>query len=238
MRQVTYSSSTNPGVDDASRGLTRALIGGRVEVIDRKTHWQKIYREKPPSEVSWYQTEPKLSLELIHRCRVARDGAIIDVGGGASVLVDHLYRQGYTNLAVLDISDRALAVAKQRLGDAAGEIEWFESDITEFKSPHLFSLWHDRAVFHFLTDKSDRDAYLEALKLALRPGGHLIIAAFAIGGTKKCSGLDIVQYDASKLKRELGVAFELVEEKNEMHITPANKAQQFTYYRFIREASN
>ena len=117
-------------------------------------------------------------------------------------------------------------------GDSAGRIAWYEADITEFIPPHQFSLWHDRAVFHFLTDKPDREKYVEVLNLALRPGGHLIIAAFAIGGPEKCSGLEIVQYDSTKLREELGEGFELVEERNEVHITPANKKQEFVYFRF------
>jgi SAM-dependent methyltransferase len=202
---------------------------------DRKAHWQNIYRDKSPLDVSWYQKEPKLSLELIHHTGVQHDEAIIDVGGGASVLVDFLCKEGFTNLSVLDISENALASAKQRLGDAAKTIEWFEADITAFSPPHPFSIWHDRAVFHFLTEKSDRRKYVSTLKQALRPTGHLIIAAFAIGGPEKCSGLEIVQYDASKLKAELGEEFQLAEEKNEIHLTPANKEQKFRYFRFVRK---
>lgn len=206
-------------------------------MFDRKTHWQNVYQEKTPLDVSWYQKEPKLSLELIHRAEVRDDEAIIDVGGGASVLVDFLCKEGFTNVSVLDISENALADAKKRLGDAGKNIEWFEADITKFSPPHKFSLWHDRAVFHFLTDKSDRKKYVSTLTQALRPRGHLIIAAFAIGGPKQCSGLDIVQYDSSKLKAELGEEFELVEEISEIHITPANKKQKFMYFRFIRTAA-
>lgn len=204
-------------------------------MFDRKTHWQNVYKEKAALDVSWYQKEPTLSLELIHRTGVLNDEAIIDVGGGASALVDYLSKEGFTNLSVLDISENALNNAKKRLGDSAERIEWFEADITEFKSPHQFSLWHDRAVFHFLTDKSDRKKYVKVLNQTLRPGGHLIIAAFAIGGLKKCSGLDIVQYDSMKLLAELGEDFELLEERVEVHITPANKKQEFVYFRFIKK---
>jgi len=207
-------------------------------MIDRKAHWENLYQEKSPLDVSWYQKEPTLSLELIRHAQLASDEAIIDVGGGASVLVDYLCKEGFTNLAVLDISGHALASAKKRLGDFAQGIEWFEADITQFKAPHQFSLWHDRAVFHFLTDQADRKNYVESLKHALRPGGCLIIAAFAIGGPEKCSGLKIVQYDSEKLKAELGDDFELVEERNEVHITPANKDQKFMYFRFIKDGLN
>ena len=204
-------------------------------MFDKKTHWEKIYREKSSSDVSWYQESPDLSLELIRRSGVRNDEAIVDVGGGASVLVDVLCEEGFRNLSVLDISGIALAGAQQRLGGLAETIEWFEADITEFDPPHAFTLWHDRAVFHFLTDESDRRKYVNVLKRALRPGGHLIIAAFAIGGPEQCSGLQVVQYDSSRLKAELGEEFELVEERDEVHITPANKEQRFTYFRFVRK---
>ena len=203
-------------------------------MFDRKTHWDKVYQNKSSLDVSWYQKEPLLSLELIHGAQLAHDEPIIDVGGGASVLVDYLCKEGFTNLAVLDISEKALSCAKQRLGDLAQDIEWYESDITQFEAPHPFSLWHDRAVFHFLTDASDRKAYVKVLKQSLRPGGCLIIAAFAIGGPEKCSGLDIVQYDSEKIATELGDEFTLIETRNELHITPANHEQKFMYFRFIR----
>jgi len=139
---------------------------------------------------------------------------------------------------VLDISENALADDKKRLGEAGKNIEWFEADITKFSPPHKFSLWHDRAVFHFLTDESDRKKYVSTLLQTLRPKGHLIIASFAIGGPEQCSGLEIVQYDSSKLKAELGEEFEMVEEISEIHITPTNKKQKFKYFRFIRKAMN
>ncbi len=207
-------------------------------MFDRKAHWENIYKEKSPLDVSWFQKEPALSLELIRNTQVANNEAIIDVGGGASVLVDYLCKEGFTNLAVLDISGNALSCAKKRLGDFAQNVEWYESDITQFDAPHQFSLWHDRAVFHFLANKSDRNNYVEALKNTLRPGGHAIIAAFAIGGPEKCSGLDIVQYDAAKLVAELGEDFELVEERSEVHITPADKKQTFVYFRFTNMLKN
>jgi SAM-dependent methyltransferase len=206
-------------------------------MFDKKTHWENIYQDKSPLDVSWYQKEPSLSLELIRSTHVGSDEPIIDVGGGASVLVDYLCKEGFTNLAVLDISGKALFCAKKRLGNLAQNIEWYESDITQFHAPHQFSLWHDRAVFHFLTDKPDRKNYVKALKHALRPGGHLIIAAFAIGGPKQCSGIDIVQYDAEKLTAELGDDFELIEVRNEVHITPSNKEQKFTYFRFTKNTN-
>ena len=202
---------------------------------NRKQHWEQVYSDKSPLEVSWYQKEPALSLSFIKNCRIGKDEAIIDVGGGASLLVDYLLQQGYQHLAVLDISANSLAYAKQRLAEQAENVEWFEADITEFKPPHHYSIWHDRAVFHFLTIATDRQKYIEVLKASLKPGGHAIIAAFAVGGSSKCSGLDIVQYDAEKLLKELGSDFELVEEGSESHLTPGEKQQQFSYFRLLRK---
>jgi SAM-dependent methyltransferase len=212
------------------------LISGaeNADMPDRKTHWENIYENKSPFEVSWHQEEPLLSLQLIRNTRLALNAPIIDVGGGASMLVDKLCDEGYTNIGVLDVSANALAHAKDRLADKASGVEWYEEDVTEFKPPQQFSLWHDRAVFHFLTAKADRDKYVKVLKRALQPGGHLIIMAFAIGGPKKCSGLDIVQYDAKKLMTELGQGFELVESGHEVHLTPSGGEQKFAYFHFRR----
>jgi len=204
-------------------------------MFDRKSHWQNIYQDKSALDVSWYQKEPALSLKLIRNTKTIKDEFIIDVGGGASVLVDHLHEEGFTHLAVLDISGNALISAKKRLGSIANSIEWFEADITQFSAPHQFSVWHDRAVFHFLTEKADRKKYIETLNHTLKLGGHLIIAAFSIGGPEKCSGLDIIQYDSKKLTKELGDNFILLEEQSEIHLTPANKEQSFVYFHFMKE---
>ena len=206
-------------------------------MFDRKAHWQGIYENKLPLDVSWYQKKPELSLELIHLTGADKDEPIIDVGGGASLLVDFLCKLGFTNLSVLDISEKALACARQRLADLASNVQWLEADITEFSPPYQYSIWHDRAVFHFLTDQSDRKKYVKVLNQALRPGGHLIIAAFALGGPVSCSGLDIEQYDSSKLMSELGENFELIEERKEIHVTPANKQQKFIYFRLVKQAN-
>ena len=203
-------------------------------MFDRKKHWGDVYQDKTPSELSWYQKEPKLSLELIRSTNAASNDAIIDIGAGTSVLVDYLKKEHYTNLTVLDISENAIAIAKKRLGESAKSINWIVSDITKFDVFQKFSLWHDRALFHFLTDPSDRGIYVKALINAIRPEGHLIIATFAIGGPKKCSGLEIVQYDSEKMKDEMGEDFELIEERKEVHITPDNKEQKFIFFHFIK----
>ena len=203
-------------------------------MFDRRIHWQKIFQEKSALDFSWYQKDPKLSMDLFRCAQVASNEAIIDVGCGASVLVDHLIKECFTNLAVLDISANALASTKNRLGDSANNIECFVADITQFDALNKFSLWHDRAVFHFLTDHLDRKNYVKVLKNSLRTEGHLIIATFAIGGPEKCSGLEIVQYDSEKMIDELGEDFELIEERIEVHITPANKEQNFIFFHFLK----
>jgi len=205
-------------------------------MTDRKEHWERIYSARSPVEVSWYQTEPVLSLQLIQNCGLQKNDPIIDVGGGASVLVDRLLGKGYRRLAVLDISSTSLAYAQQRLGDRARQVEWFTADVTEFVAPHPFSLWHDRAVFHFLTLPEDRKKYVEVLKKTLKPGGFLVLATFAMHGPTKCSGLDVVRYDAGKLMNELGDQFDLVGETGETHVTPDNKEQLFSWFHLVRKA--
>ncbi len=202
---------------------------------DRKEHWEQVYTNKSPLEVSWYQQEPAISLRLIQDSVLDHSQSILDVGGGASVLIDRLLDRGYKNLSVLDISNSALQHARDRLGEQSRQIEWFESDITEFVPPHSFACWHDRAVFHFLTDAEDRKKYIEILSRALQSGDHLVLAAFALDGPTMCSGLDIVQYSSEKISKELGEQFKLIEEVSELHITPAQKEQMFTYYRFVRK---
>lgn len=199
---------------------------------ESKQHWENVYLGKSPLEVSWYQQEPALSLLLITRAKVSRDAPIIDIGGGASTLVDKLDDEAYTDISVLDISGSALTHSKNRLGNRAGKVHWYEADVTGFKPPRRYSIWHDRAVFHFLTDKLDRGRYINVLRQALEPGGQAIIMTFAIDGPRKCSGLDIVQYDSYKITEELGRGFELIETGHEIHHTPAGNQQKFAYFRF------
>ena len=203
---------------------------------DRKLHWEKVYGSKQPIEVSWFQQDPLLSLRLIGNAQLDPGDAIIDVGGGASTLVDHLCDAGFTSIAVLDISGQALSQARQRLAERASDVEWYEHDVTSFEPPREFSLWHDRAVFHFLTEKADRQKYVDVLRKAIKPGGHLVIMTFALDGPLKCSGLDIVQYDAAKINAELGKGFVLAESGHESHFTPAGNEQKFAYFRYIRQA--
>lgn len=200
-----------------------------------KEHWEQVYATKSATAMSWYQTEATQSLELIRRIAPSPDASIIDVGGGASTLVDGLLKSGYQNLTVLDLAGEALSVTKQRLGQAGDAVHWIEGDITTLTLPeHTYDIWHDRAVFHFLTDPADRHAYVAQVMRAVRPDGHVIIATFAPDGPIKCSGLPIVRYTPDSLHVELGNAFELVEHDEENHITPAGQIQHFIYCHCIK----
>ena len=204
---------------------------------DRHNHWEGVYQQTTPMDRSWHQDEPTLSLELIAGAGLSRDAPVIDVGGGASVLVDFLIRDRYRDITVLDISGAALAACKKRLGDVAEVIRWREADITQYEPPHQYALWHDRAVFHFLSDESERQQYRAVLERSLLPGGDVVMATFGLGGPTKCSGLDVVQYDAEKLDAELGPDFRLMNARNEVHLTPSMKQQQFTYCHFRRAST-
>lgn len=199
-------------------------------MMDMKTHWEGIYSTKDSAQVSWYQQHPALSLELIRNAGVAKNAQIIDVGGGASPLVDHLLTEGYQHLTVLDISAAALHVAQQRLGARAAAITWLEADITLAVLPaQHYDLWHDRAVFHFLTVADDRHRYLDIARHAIKPGGHMIMATFALEGPIRCSGLDIVRYSPEALHAEFEDDFALVGSSSETHCTPFDTEQQFMY---------
>ena len=208
---------------------------GHTIKMSRKDHWESVYKDISPIEVSWYQKEPTISLSLIRNLPLGKVENIIDVGGGASTLADYLLEDGFKNITVLDLSSNALALARKRLGAKAGLINWKVEDVTNHLPEQNYSLWHDRAVFHFLTEKNDREKYKKVLEASIRDGGYVIIAAFSIGGPKQCSDLDIVQYDAEKLQKELGNSFKLIEELSERHITPGGKEQLFGYYLFARK---
>jgi SAM-dependent methyltransferase len=177
--------------------------------MNRHEHWNQVYQTKGTDDVSWYQRRPDLSLALIAASGVSKDAGIIDVGGGASMLVDFLLDDGYTRLAVLDLSGVALSHSRTRLGARAGGVEWFEADVTSFEPPHRFGLWHDRAVFHFLTAADDRRGYISTLRRTLQPGGAVVISTFALDGPPKCSGLEVMHYDEQSILAELGAEFQL-----------------------------
>jgi SAM-dependent methyltransferase len=206
-----------------------------VTATDRKTHWEHVYSTKAETGVSWYQDEPRLSLELIGAVVPAEGGRIIDVGGGASVLVDRLLDLPFGEIAVLDISETALGKAKARLGQRAKRVRWLVADVTNTPELGTFDVWHDRAVFHFLTDPADRRRYAKLARQTVPEGGHLVIATFADDGPKRCSDLDVCRYNAWSLASELGEGFSLVREARETHTTPWGSSQPFFYGVFRRQ---
>ncbi len=197
-------------------------------------YWDDIYTKNQPDEVSWFQKEPAISLKIIQNISNNKT-QIIDIGGGASVLTDYLLTLGYSNVAVLDISKKAIEHAKKRLAELAVKVEWYVKDITDFIPSHLYDIWHDRAVFHFLVDPKSRGFYVKTLKNSLKAEGYAIIATFAKDGPKKCSGLDIVQYDSLSIQHELGDEFTLIEHQSESHLTPKGNEQHFNYFLFQRQ---
>ena len=198
--------------------------------MQSKEHWEKVYTTKATDTVSWFQPHADVSLDLIKATGVSHDAAIIDVGGGASTLVDDLLVNEYTDLSVLDLSAAALAAAQKRLGSRASKVQWIEADVTKADLPdYRFDVWHDRAVFHFLTSAEDRAAYVQTVFRAVKPGGHVIVATFAEDGPDHCSGLPVMRYRADQLHAEFGEAFSLLRHQKEAHHTPSGTVQQFVY---------
>lgn len=203
--------------------------------MDTQTHWERVYATKAPAEVSWFRPHLETSLALIERVAGDRSVSIIDVGGGESTLVDDLIGKGYLNLTVLDISPTAIQHSKQRLGSASPQVVWLVADVTKAELPmHAYDVWHDRAVFHFLTEPEQRLAYVRRAAIAVKPGGHVIIGVFGPEGPVKCSGLDTVRYDADSLQAEFSPRFRLIESVTELHRTPSGTTQQFLYCCFYR----
>jgi 2-polyprenyl-3-methyl-5-hydroxy-6-metoxy-1,4-benzoquinol methylase len=193
-------------------------------------HWEHVYATKKPTEVSWYRQHLDTSLRLIEKANPDRSARIIDVGGGESTLVDDLLTLGCRDVTVLDLSETAIQVAKERLGPGAGRVKWLHGDVTNYAlEPNTFDVWHDRAVFHFLTRGSDRLAYVRQVARSVRLGGHVIVATFGPEGPTQCSGLDVVRYDPERLHDTFGARFQLLEHLTESHQTPAGKTQQFIY---------
>lgn len=195
-----------------------------------KTHWENIYAVKAPTEVSWYREHLDNSLEMILQTKTEKTGAIIDIGGGSSTLVDDLFKKGFSNLSVLDISANAIETSRERLGKRAEKVEWIVADITNVCLPeNYYDVWHDRAVFHFLTDAGNRKKYVELVMRSLKIGGHIIVASFGLNGPTKCSGLDVVRYSPETMRDEFGESFRLVKSMNETHRTPFETTQEFIY---------
>jgi SAM-dependent methyltransferase len=198
--------------------------------MSEQEHWESVYGQKASDRVSWYRPHLERSLAFIEGAHLPKSAPIIDVGGGASTLVDDLLARGFLDLTVLDISPTAIAGAKERLGSRAGTVDWMVADITRIELPeHRFGFWHDRAVFHFLREPDARRHYVEAVRRALKPGGHIVVATFGPEGPERCSGLDVMRYSADDLHEEFGSPFEKVASCEEVHRTPWGSEQEFVY---------
>lgn len=198
--------------------------------MESKAHWEKVYQTKAPDAVSWFAPHLETSLNLIEQAVPDKQSTIIDVGGGEATLVDDLLVRGYQNISVLDISQTAINVAKNRIGEVEKNIQWYCADITLARLPEsYFDVWHDRAVFHFLIEPEQRSAYIKQVMKSVKLGGHVIISTFGLGGPEKCSGLEVVRYDAHELHDQFGRNFNLIKSSTEIHHTPFGTNQQFLY---------
>lgn len=196
---------------------------------ERQSHWQNVYLSKGEQQVSWTQSDPQPSLGLIEKFAADRNASIVDIGGGASRLVDALLAHGFAAITVLDLSEAALESAKARLGERDACVRWIAADATAWQPPQAFDIWHDRAAFHFLVEARDRAAYLDRLHAGVKPGGYAIIATFAPDGPEKCSGLPVQRYSPESLSKTIGNAFDLVEHQVHRHVTPWGAEQSFQF---------
>lgn len=211
----------------------------KPQLVPIKEHWEQVYTTKKPIEVSWFQKHAILSTELIKYSGILKSGAIIDIGGGASIFVENLLNIGFFNISVLDLSSTALALVKSRLGPKAERIKWIEGNVLETLLPeHGYDVWHDRAAFHFLTSQDDRNAYIQTVLHAVKPGGFVIVATFAEDGPTQCSGLPAIRYSPTKLLAQFGPEFSLLIHQSETHLTPSGSEQKFVYCLFIRKKLN
>ncbi|HET9252113.1 MAG TPA: class I SAM-dependent methyltransferase [Candidatus Eisenbacteria bacterium] len=198
--------------------------------MSKRDHWERVYGQKAPDEVSWYRPHLDRSLTFLESAGLALDAAILDVGGGASTLVDDLLRRGFTRVSVLDLSRTAIEKAKKRLGAEADRVTWITGDVTEIELPeHAYDFWHDRAVFHFLTDEEARRRYVAQVRRALKPNGHIVVATFGPEGPEKCSGLPVMRYSAEGIHGQFGDEFRKVGSDREVHTTPWGTEQEFVY---------
>ena len=202
---------------------------------EKRQHWDKVYSEKQPTEVSWYEPMPQVSLELIRSCGVSKDAAIIDVGGGDSFLAEFLISLGYNDVTVVDISSKAIERAKLRMCEKADEVKWIVADAADFQPERIYDLWHDRAAFHFLTEDSQKNGYLDAARKAIKPGGFVILGTFSNKGPEKCSGLPVQRYSVSEMCRLFEADFEMLSGKNLDHLSPSGKTQNFTFCSFQKK---
>lgn len=202
---------------------------------NKKDHWNKVYETKKPTEVSWYEPMPEVSLTYITDCKLEKDAAIIDIGGGDSFLAEFLLAQGFTDITVVDISEKAIERAKERLGEKADEVNWIVADVSKFQPERQYDLWHDRAVFHFLTEESQIENYLLNAKEAVKPGGFVVMGTFSENGPTKCSGLEIKQYSISQMQELFSEGFSTLSCKNIDHQTPSGGIQNFTFCSFRKD---
>lgn len=198
-------------------------------MIDKSSYWNRVYETKGEAEVSWFQNNPEPSLEFIRRYVPDRSASIIDIGGGLSRLADHLLADGFQNLSVLDIASEAIALAQDRIGNGKVSVKWIVSDVTKWQPNDHYDIWHDRAVFHFLTEFEDQMAYIVRLKHALKRSGFLVIGTFSFDGPEKCSGLPVMRHDFHSLQNLFGEAFRLIETRKHDHQTPFQTIQHFQY---------
>ena len=205
-----------------------------MSTLERQAHWQNVYQTKDEQTVSWFQERPDISLDLIHATGVDTGAPIIDIGGGASRLVDALISEGFNAVSVLDLSEKALETSKARLGAEGAQVQWIVADITRWQPSQAYDVWHDRAALHFLTDPKDRAAYVERVLKAVRFGGHVIVGTFAPDGPERCSGLPVVRHDAASLGELLGSSFALADTRRHDHQTPSGAIQKFQFSRFQR----
>jgi 2-polyprenyl-3-methyl-5-hydroxy-6-metoxy-1,4-benzoquinol methylase len=200
-----------------------------------QAHWQNVYQTKRERDVSWFQESPAISLDLIRATGIDSNARIVDIGGGASRLVDALIAEGFKSVTVLDLSEKALATSRTRLGALGAHVSWVVADVTKWQPVQTYDLWHDRAAFHFLTEPGDQAAYADCVRKTVRPGEHVAIGTFALDGPERCSGLPVVRHDAASLGAMLGASFKLVESRRHDHQTPAGAIQRFQFSRFVRE---
>lgn len=200
--------------------------------MDRKEHWEKVYTNKPLTQVSWYQPLPSTSLDLIEELGITKTDAILDVGGGDSFLADHLLERGFTDITVLDISAAAIGRAKSRLGEKAAQVRWINADITEFSPDRVYDCWHDRAAFHFLTEEGDIRKYMSTASQSLTAKGKIILGTFSESGPGKCSGLPVRQYSETSLVKLIRNWFEKIRCIHTSHRTPFNSFQDFLFCSF------
>lgn len=196
---------------------------------ERVSHWEGVYREKDDSQLSWHQDDPAISLELCDVAGIDSRSSVIDIGGGTSRFAARLIERGLSDVSVLDVSEAALDRSRRHLGPEGEQIKWIAADVTSWSPDRRYDLWHDRAVFHFLVDEDDRTAYRDRLCRCVRPGGHAIIATFALDGPKTCSGLPVARYDPDRLTKALGDRFTLVARRSHTHNTPWGGDQSFQY---------